>query len=271
MKGLFASELRRVLHRRVVWGLVAVGTAGIALFGVIAFTDSSGRSVAEMRAEGTHPALMAGWWVEGSGDGILTMAAFMLVLCAVIGAASVVGGEWRAGTITTVLTWEPRRTRVHVARLAAGTSVAMVIALVVQAVYLAAFLPAVVAHGSTEGVDGAWWIGLVAAMLRISVLTGLGALLSGSLATLGRAAAFALAVVFVWVAVVENLLRGWKPAWASWLVGENMTMVVTWGEIEGVSFTRSPGVALATILVYSAIVAVTAGLVFARRDVGGAG
>jgi hypothetical protein len=269
MSNLLMSEVRRALHRRVVWVLVLVGLVGIAILGVVAFVDSAGKSVADLTAEGTHPAVIAGWWVPGGGEGILIIAAMPLALGAVIGGASVVGAEWRAGTVTTVLTWEPRRVRVHVARMAASFVLATVIAFVMQAIFLAAFLPAVVAHGSAAGTDAQWWFALVAAMGRIALLTGVAAVLAGSLATIGRSAVFAMGATFVWMAVVEPLVRGWKPRLAPHLIGENLTIVLTWAQLDTETFTRPELLAMLVLGVYCGAIAVIAAVSFVRRDIAG--
>ena len=44
------------------------------------------------------------------------MTAIFLVVGALFAGASVAGAEWRAGSMTTLLTWEPRRVRVIVGR-----------------------------------------------------------------------------------------------------------------------------------------------------------
>jgi hypothetical protein len=268
---LLVNEMRRALHRRVVWVLLLLAFVGIALLGVIAFTDSAGRTVTELHADGAHPAVMADWWVGGGGDGILMIAALPLVLGALFGGASVVGAEWRAGTVTTVLTWEPRRLRLHVARTAACAILATGIAFALEILFLAATLPAVVAHGTTDGTDAAWWGGLLAAMVRLALLAGAGAALTASLATLGRSTAFALTVVFAWLAIGENLVRGLKPSLQPLLLGDNLSIVLTWAQLESASFTRSEGLALVTVLGYLALAAVLAAASFVRRDIAGAG
>jgi hypothetical protein len=268
---LFMSEVRRALHRRVVWVLIGLALLGIALLGVVAFVDSAGRSVAELSREGTHPAVMAHWWVGGSADGILMIAGLPLLLGGVFGGATVIGAEWRAGTITTALTWEPRRVRLHTARLASAFVLATVIAFVLEVMFLVATVPAVVAHGSTAGTDGGWWIALVAAMARIALLTGAAAVLAGSLATLGRGTTFALGAVFAWVAIVENLVRGLKPALQPHLIGDNISIVVTWAQLDGADFTRDLPLAVTAVVAYCSVIAVAGVASFARRDIAGAG
>jgi hypothetical protein len=271
MTGLVLNEMRRALHRRMVWWLLALAFVGIGLLGVVAFTDSAGRSPAELGADGTHPALMADWWVGGGGDGILMIAALPLALGALFGGASVVGAEWRAGTVTTVLCRDPRRLRVHTARVAAAFVLASVIGLALQVLFLAATLPAVLAHGSTAGTDGDWWLGLIAALARIAVATGAAAALAASLATLGRSTAFALCAVFAWLAVVENLVRGLKPALQPWLLGDNLSIAMTWGQLTTETFSRSEVLAAVTVLGYLGVVAVLAAASFVRRDIAGTG
>jgi hypothetical protein len=247
-----------------------VAVLGIALLGVIAFFDSAGRTPAQLAANGTHPALMADWWVAGGGDGILMIAAIPLLLGGLLGGASVAGAEWRAGTVTTLLTWEPRRLRLHAARTISAFLLAMLIAIALEAVFLAATLPAVLAHGSTAGIDGAWWLALVGAIGRIALLTGGAAVVGVSLATVGRATTFALGAAFAWLAVGENLIRGLKPALQDLLVGDNLAIVLTWAQLDGASFTRSPAVAALTLVTYFGVVAAGAAATFARRDITGA-
>jgi hypothetical protein len=268
---LLVIEMRRALHRRVVWVLLLLAFVGIAILGVVAFADSAGKTVAQLRVNGTHPAFMASWWVSGSGDGILMIAAIPLLLGGLFGGASVAGAEWRAGTITTVLTWEPRRLRLHAARAGAALLLATVIGFVLELLFLGATLPAVLMHGSTSGIDRAWVLALLAAMIRIALLTGAAAVLGVSLATLGRGTTFSLGAVFAWLMVGENLVRGFKPALQDLLVGENLSIVVTWAQLDGADFTRSAPVAVATVVAYLSVIATAAATAFARRDIGGSG
>ena len=271
MTRLLLNEMRRALHRRAVWVLLLLAFVGIALLGVIAFTDSAGRSVTELHTDGTHPAVMADWWVDGGGDGILMIAGLPLMLGALFGGASVVGAEWRAGTVTTVLTWEPRRLRLHAARTGACFILATVISFALQALFLGATLPAVLAHGTTAGTDAEWWGALLAAMGRLALLTGAAAALAASLATLGRSTAFALSAVFAWLAIGENLVRGLKPSLQPLLLGDNLSIVLTWAQLRSADFTRSEVLAVATVLGYVGVVVALAAASFVRRDIAGAG
>jgi hypothetical protein len=265
---LYVVEMRRALHRRVVWVLIAVALAGCVTIGIVAFVDSAGRSLAELHANGqTHPAVMRDWWIVGSAEGTLSIASLFLLFGGLIGGATVGGAEWRAGTVTTLLTWEPRRARVHFARCAACATLAALISLVLQAVFLAVLVPAVLAHGSTAGLDGAWWIALVSAMARTSLLTAVAATLGCALSTLGRNTAFALVTVFAWITVVEGLIRGLRPGLSKLLWAENIATVVQWAQLEDAPFHRGPATALLTVAAYIAVIVGGATLAFARRDV----
>lgn len=267
---LLTVEMRRGLRRRAVRALIVLALVGVAILGLVAFFDSAGKTVAQLQVNGDHPALMAKWWVAGTGEGVLLIAAIPLLIGGLLGGATVAGAEWRAGTITTVLTWEPRRLRLHAARTASAFVVATLVAVILESLFLAATLPAVLTHGSTAGLNGAWWLALLAAMSRIALLTGGAAVLGVSLATLGRGTTFALAAAFGWMAVAESLIRGLKPALQHLLIGDNVASFVAWGKLPNAPFTRSGALATATLVSYFGVIAVAAALSFKRRDIAGA-
>lgn len=258
-------EMRRAMHRRFVRWMIALALAFCALTGVIAFASS--RDPSKLGSD--HPVHMASWWTTGGGggDSFLLTAALFLVFGAAMCGASVGGAEWRAGTITTVLTWEPSRVRLHAARTASAAIMAFLIGFALQIVFLASTLPAVFLNGSTTGTDGDWWLGLVLAMTRISVITALIAVLAVNIATIGRNTSAALIGIAVWAFVAERTIAGLKPGWARFLIGENVAIVVPWTALEDAGFDRPPTVALATLLVYLAIIVVIATSTFVRRDI----
>jgi len=267
---LLAVEMRRALHRRVVWVLILIALVGCAFAGVVGFLSSTSKTIAELHTNGgAHPAVLTDWWGQAEGDSAVTIAATFLLIGGFFAGAAVAGAEWRAGTITTVLTWEPRRVRLNFSRTAACGILAFAISFALQVVFLASFLPAVFANGSTAGADGGWWTALGLAMARSSLLTAVAAMLAVGLATLGRNTAFALAAVFAWIAVIEGLIRGLRPGWAEYLWGENLATALSWGQLENVEFTRGPVLALLTLVAYTTVVLVAATVAFQRRDIAG--
>lgn len=268
---LLLVEMRRALRRRSIRILVSIGTIGCVLAGVIAWFGSAGKSLAELRIdqEGS-PAIMTHWWISDGNEGFLVFAVFFLLLGAFLAGATYAGGEWRAGTVTTHLTWEPRRLRLHAARTESAAVLAFVISFALQITFLASFLPAVWAHGTTDGVNAAFWGDLVVAMARFSVITAAAAVLAVALATLARNTAFAVISAFAWMAVIEPLIRGLKPSLGPWLWAENLGTVISWGQLPDGGFIRTPLVALALLGAYGGVIVVVAAVSFHRRDLAAA-
>ena len=261
---LLRIEIERSLRRRAVWVLVAIALVGIAIFGLVAFVSSSGATPSELQRDG-HPAVMRTWWMGGD-DGALVVGAVFLLMGGLIGGAVVVGGEWRSGSVATTLTWEPRRVRLLLTRLAAMAVDAFGIAVALQLALLLSFLPAVAAHGTTVGADRAFAASLAAAILRIAVGTALAAVLAGCIASIGRATAAAVVTVWIWLALVEPILRARKPWTGRFLLAENIVTLVGWSRIPGAAGPR-PLVALALLTLYTSVLVVVAARVFRRTDV----
>jgi hypothetical protein len=263
-------EMRRAMRRRVIRVLILIALALCVFAGVVAFLSSSGRTLADLHQRGgLHPAVLHDWWVHGKGDSAVTTAALFLLIGGYFAGAAAAGAEWRAGTITTVLTWEPRRVRLNLTRTAACGICAFATSLVLQVVFMASFLPAVLSTGYTSGTDRSWWISLLLAVIRTSFVTAIAAMLAVALATLGRNTAFALAAVFAWVVVIEGMIRGLRPGWAQFLWGENIATSVQWGQMRNVAFTRGPVLALTSLVAYTAVLVTAATVAFRRRDVAG--
>jgi ABC-type transport system involved in multi-copper enzyme maturation permease subunit len=268
---LMTVEMRRALRRRAVRVLIAIAVVGCAFAGVVAYFGSAGKTVTQLRLDDEgNPAVMSDWWIADANEGFLAVAMFFLFLGGFFGGATVAGAEWRAGTMTTVLTWEPRRLRLHGARTCGAAVLAFAISFALQVLFLASFLPAVFLNGTTEGVDGPFWLGLAVVMIRTSVLTAGAAVLAIALATVGRNTAFAVITMFAWLIVVEGLIRGLKPSLARWLWAENLGTVMTWAQLETGEFSRGPLVAGATLLVYLAVIVGIATASFERRDIAAA-
>jgi ABC-2 type transport system permease protein len=191
--------------------------------------------------------------------------------------ASLMAVSWQTGTIGTILTWEPRRARWYTSRI-----VVIAIGVFVVALLIVVFLSAILAlaaslRGSTGGVSGAWWGEVFATTIRIGVLATISATIGAGVAAVGQRTAAALGVVFVWTAVVEGLIRAFRPLWTPWLLGDNLVSFISWqantvftenaaGGVAG-SYVLSPGRAAFVILGYAAL-AYLLGLAFVRiRDV----
>lgn len=208
-------------------------------------------------------------WAPEGGDAIWAVTSVFLGIGALIGSASMVGAEWKAGTFTTLLTWEPRRVRVAITKLAAAGLLAVVVAVALQLVLTGALLPTILLRGTTEGADGEWVRAAAGGLARSGLLAGLAAVVGGAVAMIGRSTSAALGAAFAYLAIVEAILRAWKPLQARWLLGENATIFLTGRRLDNAPFERPVALAWATLLGYTVALVVLAAVTFRNRDVAG--
>jgi ABC-2 type transport system permease protein len=79
--------------------------------------------------------------------GVVVGALVALLLC-----ASFIGAEWQAGTLSALLTWEPRRARVAVAKVTAATAASVAVAATWMALLVAAAALVAATHGTMHTV-----------------------------------------------------------------------------------------------------------------------
>lgn len=191
----------------------------------------------------------------------------MAILACLIG-ASVIGAEWPSRTITTILTWEPRRLRVLTAKLLAAIVVTVVLTLAGLIVLSLALLPSALFHGTTGGADNGWWWSTAGVALRVLAMIAISATIGFSLASIGRNTAAALAVLFAYIVVIERMVAGLAPGWQRWLIFVNAAIFVS-DRTVGLAGAHNRSVAIAGI--YLTVVAIglygAAAGVFHRRDV----
>ena len=198
----------------------------------------------------------------------LKATAFILIVLGLVIGASSVGADWQVGTMAALLTWEPRRVRVMVVRIAVVVASVFALAMALQTVLSLALWAAASLRGSTVGTGSAWFAEVAETALRIAGASALGAWLGVTLATIGRNTAAALGVAFGYLAIVESLLRGFIPKISGSLLSTNLVVFVD-GKA-GRSETGSPieiGGASITIAIYAAILFVVALALFRTRDV----
>lgn len=272
MTTMLVVEMRRYLARRLtrVLVLLALVVTAIVAITVYVVNDPLVQGQAPFLEDGDPHALTALWPVDNPGEGILlNSTAFFLLVTGLIAAASMIGAEWKAGTFTHLLTWEPRRPRVAAAKVLAAAILAAAITAALLLCFSAAFLPTVLAKGTTEGADRSWFVGYLGGVLKISGATGLAAVIGAAIAMIGRNTTAAVGAAFGYFAVAEPMIRGLKPQWQRWLLSENVVAFLTDGIDD--PFTRSAGGAGLTMVAYAAAFAVIAGVLFHRRDIAGAG
>lgn len=295
MTNLLLVEVRRALSRRLVrvlvlLAVVACGVLSVALLATVEPVEQApaplplttcvpppGSTVCAVplppdaaETVPTGPAALVNLWNPARDEGNLFVAATFLLMGALVAGASMVGAEWKAGTIDTLLTWEPRRERVLAAKLAANGLLAAAISVALQGVFIAAFLPLVLVRGTTRGADASWALDLSGGVARIALATGLAAVLGGALANVGRNTGFAIGVAFAWISVGEGVIRGLRPRLQTWLVAETIGRFVTARPLSGVSGGHSTVEAGLLLALYIGSVVGVATFVFLRRDLSGA-
>jgi ABC-2 type transport system permease protein len=303
MISLMPVELRRLLSRRLFKALTILTLLGFVVAGTILFfqTDDSPETSAgvqaeteaavsncisemqrieEVDAEGLPPEARSD--PEGFCRRQMTasdprfryadlppvlrgLAVPLMMLGWLIGASSM-GAEWHNRTITSLLTWEPRRVRALVAKMAAAAMIVWVWVALLQVAFLVAMYPTAALRGTLEGVDQSWWAEVGGLLVRGGLLAAVAAVLGLSIATVGRNTAAALGVGFVYLAVVENLIRAFKPEWRDWLIGENIDAFIQGAG--GVSPLEHSWVAAGVlVLAYTAAIFCGALVFFKRAEV----
>jgi hypothetical protein len=189
-----------------------------------------------------------------------------MVLLAWVLSASFIGAEWHAGTVTTLLTWEPRRVRVLLSKALVCMAIAFVATLLFHALLLGALTPAAALRGTTEGVNGAWFRELAGVVLRGGALAAMGAGIGFSIAAVARGTSAALGVGFGYLLIVEQLLGGVRQGWRSWFFTWNAAVFVH-GHRLPEAIPRSPTEAALLLSLYATGAVALALLAFQTRDV----
>jgi hypothetical protein len=141
-----------------------------------------------------------------------------------------------------------------------------VVAVALQGLLAGLFLLVADLRGTTELAPG---VGRASegAILRVGAMASIGSVLGMSIAMLGRSSTAALGAVFVYLAVVENLLRGLYPGITKWTFAVNAVVFVDGKPAILFNQVLTFGRALLTLGVYLALV-LAAGLTsFRVRDV----
>jgi ABC-type transport system involved in multi-copper enzyme maturation permease subunit len=296
---LLRAELRRFVSRDVVRMFAVAVLIAIAIGAVITAVNSRVRPVGEPYRVELERCLAGGYVPEedlpprfatleefcadavrpeyfGTGDDrfrlqslpdVLQNSAFLVVIGGLLLGASFVGAEWHAGTMTTLLTWEPRRLRVLAAKAAVAAVSVFVLMSVLLAVLAGALALVAATRGVTSGVGDDLWRSVAGTALRISACAAGGSLVGFGIAMLARSTAAAIGIGFAYLGIVEGLIRGLRPGWQHFLLGDNIAVVITGGD-QGimqtpVTFTR----AAVTVAVWAGVLLTAAAASFRTRDV----
>lgn len=204
---------------------------------------------------------------------ILRGTAFLTILIGLVIGASAVGASWQTGTMTTILSWEPRRARVLLVRVSIVALGVIALVVILLGIFIALFWAATSLRGLTTTPPG-WSRELVGVVVRVASLAGAASIIGGAIAMLGRNTAAALGAVFVYLAVLEGIVRGLRPALGRFMLGDNIAAVVighdvqTVGGPDGLStMTITPLRATVVVAVYALGLLALATASFRARDV----
>ena len=311
MIDLFRSEFLRARSRRILPMMLVGGVLLIVVAMVIAGANSQKPTAAEIAAAQAFSRKQFNQCMRGQyggqlppgydtlqelcadetaphtdtglqfGDAALLLehTSTFVVLLGVALAASLGGADWSAGTMTTLLTWEPRRVRVLLVRaLVVALSVAFV-TLLLQAILFGSFSLAVALRGTSLGAPSGLLGTAALTGLRVStVAVGFG-LVALAIATIGRSTVAALGVLFGYLVLVEGVIAGLRPSIQDRLLVRAGGVIVSQQPIfdQNAPVTVSLGRSLPVLLgiteawvvaaVYVVVLMVLALLVFRARDV----
>ena len=258
LAALLAVEFRRLGARRLVRILALLAVVAIVVACIIVAVRSRAPAVGELAIARTTFELTA------VREVLLGLAGIFAIIGLLLG-ATCIGAEWHAGTMATLLTWEPRRLRVGLAKAASCAAISFLEVLGLQILLVGLLAVVAATRGTTMGANGAWLADTLGIAVRAAAIASAMALVGYALASIGRNTAAALGAGFVYFAVVEGLIRGLRPEWQPWLLGENSVLFIEGGS--SLDLGHSSIAAGALVGAY-ALVALAIGVGFLhRRDV----
>jgi ABC-2 type transport system permease protein len=233
---LLSAELLRGLSRRVLRLLVVGVIAGVVIgVGIATFNSNGGSAQAEYESQ--LASCLRGDYVPlddlpprydtieefcadqvrieyfdsnemkwADVDDILEGMGSIVILVGAFVGATLGGADWTAGTMSTLLTWEPRRVRVLLVRAAIAAAAAFVVAVFAQAFFALVFRAGVAIAGTTAGTPPGT-VGDAAGLgLRVAAVAALTAIVAHAIATFGRSTVAAVGVLFGYLVLVEGFL-----------------------------------------------------------------
>lgn len=302
---LLASEWLGFRSRRIVRWLMVLTFAGIVVVAIIAGSVSHRPSGAELalgqrryekviagcvRHNASGQPVPAGMSVEdfcrssinvsdfvgNEGlrlddlDQFVLGAAFIVVLIGLVIGASMVGAAWQTGTITTILTWEPRRVRWFLSRVLVIAAGATLVAATLLALLALALAGMTVLRGSTT-TSTPWLSDAALTIVQIAAVAGAIGMIGAAVAMIGRHTAAALGAVFVYMAVLESIVRGLRPGLGRFLLGDNIGTAITAMKTElyqgEAVFRLTPLHGVVAIAVYVVVLVGAAMVLLRARDV----
>ena len=188
-------------------------------------------------------------------------AAFGFILGATFG-----GADWAQRTMPALLFWEPRRTRVYLAKLLALAVGVTVFFVAAQLVWGALSAPTQLAHGVWDDGTGPLLEPLLTNLGRTWVLAMVFAAVGFGIACLTRNTGAALGAGFVYFALFETFIGILFSRLQDWLLLVNIAALLTPGGLaeDGLMISSQRGALV--LMGYALIINAVAYAAFRRRD-----
>jgi ABC-2 type transport system permease protein len=205
--------------------------------------------------------------LDDFGKAVAVICAFAAFL---IG-ASAAGAEWSAGTMQSLLFWEPRRIRVVIGKVAGLVTVIGLLVACAEILFSAGALIAGELRGSTAGLTSGVWTSYLLLVLRAVAFAGFASVLGFSIAFGTRVTAAAVGIAFIYFAILENLLLVWKEWLGKYTIGRLLDVWLNNGAFvespRGDRFPVTGQRAGITLAIYALVMLTAATVWFRQRDV----
>jgi hypothetical protein len=203
-------------------------------------------------------------------DAILQgIATFVILLGALLG-ASLGGADWTSNTMQTLLTWEPRRTRVYLTRgLVIAVSVFAITAFL-QMVFAGVDVLVAASRGSTGFLPSDFWRSVALTIGRTSVMASAFGVIAYAVAMIGRSTVASLGALVGYLILFEAVIAGFRPSIQGNLLVRSAIVIIShhpiFSDVSGAVLLGVPRAWL-VVAVYTLVIAAGALIVFRRRDV----
>lgn len=200
------------------------------------------------------------------------IATFVILLGALLG-ASLGGADWTNNTMQTLLTWEPRRTRVYLVRGLVIAVCVFAITVFLQIVFSGVDVLVAATRGSTGFLPSDFWRSVALTIGRTSVVASVFGVIAYAIAMVGRSTVASLGALFGYLILFEGVIAGFRPSIQGNLLVRAATVIISRQPIFADSGRGSSVVLLAVprawfvVAVYTLVIGAAALLVFRQRDV----
>jgi hypothetical protein len=202
-----------------------------------------------------------------------------VVLLGVLLGASLGGADWTNNTMTTLLTWEPRRVFVFFTRALVVAIFVGAITAFLQVVFSAVYSLVAATVGNTLFLPVHFWTDVAATIGRVSVVAMAMGLIAYVLAMIGRSTVSSLGALFGYLILFEGVIAGFRPSIQGSLVVRAGGVVVSQQPIldtSGAAYSYSDGPppvllsvhrAWVVVAVYVVVLGAISLVQYRRRDV----